>query len=76
MSADDGESWNFDQPMTIRSDLPNRDLGYPSVALRSDGSLFIVYYAQDSQGVTGIHASIFWPDEDADRKQGSSHGQR
>jgi hypothetical protein len=60
----------------IRSDLPNRDLGYPSVAQRSDGSLFIAYYAQDSEGVTGIHASIYWPDGKTGRKQELSHGER
>jgi hypothetical protein len=76
VSADEGDSWNFDQPVMIRSDLPNRDLGYPSVAQRSDGSLFIAYYAQDREGVTGIHASIYWPDGKIGRKQELSHGER
>lgn len=75
ISEDEGRSWNFDAPVAIRSDLPNRDLGYPSVAQRSDGSLFIAYYAQDSQGVTGIHASIVWPDAKAGRERGATDGQ-
>ena len=73
LSEDEGGSWSADRPLFIRSDLPNRDLGYPTVALRSDGSLFVAYYAQDSDGVTGIHASVLpsgW-----DRDQGARHGQ-
>lgn len=70
ISRDEGRTWNSDDPVAVRSDLPNRDLGYPSVALRSDGSLFIVYYAQDGAGTTGIHASVLRPDEDVLRQGG------
>ena len=44
--------------LPVRDDLPNRDLGYPSMAARSDGSLYVVYSAQDRDQVTGIHASV------------------
>jgi BNR repeat-like domain len=65
LSEDGGESWRATRPVFVRSGLPNRDLGYPSLALRSDGSLFVAYYAQDGNGVTGIHASVLpagWAD--------------
>ena len=29
-----GDSWNAARPIFVRSDLPNRDLGYPTLALR------------------------------------------
>lgn len=54
LSEDDGESWNA--PTFVTTGLPNRDLGYPSAALRANGNLYVVWYAQDSDGVTGIHA--------------------
>jgi len=44
----------------LRDDLPNGDLGYPSSVLRSDGSVYTVYYGQDKDGVTGILASVYW----------------
>ncbi|TPK72170.1 exo-alpha-sialidase [Mesorhizobium sp. B2-4-15] len=75
MSNDQGNSWNPARSHAVRSGLPNRDLGYPSLALREDGSLFIVYYAQDSEGVTGIHASVLVPDAEGWRQEGPSHGQ-
>jgi hypothetical protein len=74
LSEDGGRSWSADRSLFIRADLPNRDLGYPTAALRSDGSLFVAYYAQDGDGVTGIHASVLpsgW-----DRERGAPDGQR
>ena len=49
-----GES---DRTITIREDLPQQGfLGYPcTVAVGAE--LLTVYYAQDSDGVTGIWAS-------------------
>jgi len=35
-----------------------QDLGYPTGALRRDGSLYVAYYAQDSDGVTKIMADV------------------
>jgi hypothetical protein len=58
VSTDRGATWRGDVPFAVRSDLPNRDLGYPSAALRRDGSLFVAYYAQTEDGITGIHASV------------------
>lgn len=75
LSNDDGRSWNCHEPLAVRSNLPNRDLGYPSVAQRANGSLFIAYYAQDSEGVTGIHASVVGPDAIGRCEKERSHGQ-
>ena len=69
-STDGGASWSAERPVFVRSGLPNRDLGYPSLALRSDGSLFVAYYAQDAENVTGIHASVLpagWADGGIER---------
>jgi hypothetical protein len=57
-SRDGGMTWDTRAPFCVRDDLPNRDLGYPSMAARSDGSLYVAYYAQDREHVTGIHASV------------------
>jgi hypothetical protein len=73
LSEDGGLSWSADRPLFIRTDLPNRDLGYPTAALRSDGSLFVAYYAQDGDGVTGIHANVLPAGWNHD--QGAHHGQ-
>ncbi len=76
LSDDGGRSWSSEHPFDVRSDLPNRDLGYPTVALRADGSLYVAYYAQDRDGITGIHASVVEPGA-WDRREGRpSHGQR
>jgi hypothetical protein len=58
LSEDGGMNWRLDKPLPIRMNLPNRDLGYPTSVLRSDGSLFTAYYYRDQFGVTGIHATI------------------
>ena len=50
--SDDGERWG--PPIALIDDLPNKDLGYPAMAQRENGDLFVVYYAQDRDGVTGI----------------------
>ena len=54
-SDDSGMTWGK-RPIHLVADFPNKDLGYPTAALRSDGSLFVVYYGQDVEGTTGIHA--------------------
>ncbi|MEZ5934551.1 MAG: sialidase family protein [Alphaproteobacteria bacterium] len=45
--------------ITIRDDLPNRDLGYPCTLEAADGSLVTFYYAQDQDGVTAIMSSRY-----------------
>lgn len=58
VSHDRGGSWNGDPPLKVRTGLPNRDLGYPTAALRNDGDLFVAYYEQSANGITGIHATV------------------
>lgn len=55
LSSDGGESWGS-APLPLVDDLPTKDLGYPTAALRRNGDLHVIYYAQDTAGVTGIHA--------------------
>lgn len=52
--SEDGEGFDPD-PCVLVDDLPSKDLGYPTAALRTDGNLVVVYYAQDRDGLTGIH---------------------
>ena len=58
LSRDEGMTWDCNAPVIVRDDLPNKDLGYPTGALRRDGSLYVAYYAQDSDGVTKIMADV------------------
>jgi BNR repeat-like domain len=58
LSADQGETWDLENPIWVRRGMPNKDLGYPSAALRRDGSLYVAYYGQDSRGVTQIMADV------------------
>jgi len=62
ISLDSGVSWDLEHVFLLRDDLPNGDLGYPCSVLRSDGSVYTVYYGQDQDGVTGILASVYWLD--------------
>lgn len=74
LSEDGGETWPSDRPIVVRAGFPNRDLGYPTLALCGDGSLFIAYYGRDPSGVTGIHASVLKPEVLAKLPHGSIHG--
>jgi hypothetical protein len=55
-SQDRGVTWEVDRPSVLVDDLPGRDLGYPSAALRANGELVAIYYGRDGSGVTGIDA--------------------
>lgn len=59
LSLDNGQTWNVEETLILRDDLPNGDLGYPSSVLGVDGSILTVYYGQDSEGVTCILASRY-----------------
>lgn len=56
-SADGGETWETETPVTVRDKLPNKDLGYATGILVEDDDLFAIYYGQDRHGVTGIEAT-------------------
>ena len=57
LSEDGGRTWEIDQEIVIRDDLPNSDLGYPVTIEYAPGQLFICYYGQDFDGVTCIQGS-------------------
>jgi hypothetical protein len=54
LSYDAGETWDIERTICVCGGFPNKDLGYPCTLLDKDGSLFTVYYGQDSGGVTCI----------------------
>ena len=55
LSADGGRSWS--EPWMIRDDLPDIDLGYPTLAQRENGDLVVVYYGRDEAGITGLQST-------------------
>jgi hypothetical protein len=57
VSEDEGESWS--EEIVIRDDLPNRNLGYPSVIEYEPGKLFTAYYGEDADGMTCIQGTYF-----------------
>jgi hypothetical protein len=75
LSEDGGRSWDVHDPDTVCTGLPNRDLGYPTVAARSDGTLFVAWYAQETDGVTGIHSNLIAPRNRPRRRTGAADGQ-
>jgi hypothetical protein len=58
LSEDEDAHWDLEHPIWVRKDLPNKDLGYPTAALRRDGTLYVAYYAQDTDGITKIMADV------------------
>lgn len=60
-SRDGGRGFDLDHPTVVRDGLPSKDLGYPTAALRRDGSMFVAYYYRDAAGVTGVHATTVTP---------------
>ncbi len=59
LSEDGGRSWEYDQELIIRDDLPNRNLGYPVSIEYQPGKIFTIYYGEDSEGLTSIQGS-YW----------------
>ena len=57
VSEDDGATWGPE--IVIRHDLPNENLGYPSVIEYAPGRLFTVYYGEDSDGTTCLQGTYF-----------------
>ena len=54
LSADGGRTWLLEREIVLRDDLPNRDLGYPTIVEYEPGKLFTIYYGQDDGGVTYV----------------------
>lgn len=57
VSDDDGRTWGHE--LTLRDDLRNDNLGYPSVLEYRPGRLFTVYYGEDSDGATCLLGTYF-----------------
>ena len=57
VSDDEGQTWS--QEFVLRDDLPNGNLGYPSVIEYAPGCLFTTYYGEDAEGVTCIQGTYF-----------------
>ena len=57
VSEDEGETWGGE--VVLRDDLPNGNLGYPSVIEYAPGQLFTAYYGEDAGGVTCIQGTYF-----------------
>jgi hypothetical protein len=53
-SHDRGASWDLKNPVVVRDDRANRDLGYPTGVLGGNHDLNVFCYGQDSRGITGI----------------------
>lgn len=48
LSADGGETWDYDNEIVLRDDAPNGDLGYPASVECGDGTILTVYYQKES----------------------------
>jgi hypothetical protein len=59
LSEDGGRTWRYDDERVVRDDLRNGNCGYPTAVQDPDGSVFVVYYAEDAAGVTHILGSRF-----------------
>lgn len=57
MGEDERETWS--EEVVLRDDLPNGNLGYPSVIEYSMGHFFTAYYGEDAEGVTCIQGTYF-----------------
>lgn len=57
VSEDEGETWS--KEIVLRDDLPNKNLGYPSVIEYAPGQFFTAYYGEDAEGVTCIQGTYF-----------------
>lgn len=61
ITRDNGETWS--DPITLRDDGADRDIGYPRATLRADGKIVATYYFNDkSRRERYIAATIWDPD--------------
>ena len=60
ISDDEGDSWNIEEEIVVRDDLPNANLGYPTAVVLGDGSVFSVYWGEQA-GVTCLLGTWFSP---------------
>lgn len=63
ISTDNGKTWNKANPITLASDAPNVDCGYPSSVQLPDGSILTIYYQVDDPKNTPASAKakvVIW----------------
>jgi hypothetical protein len=58
LSEDQGVTWS--EPIALRSDAGNRDIGYPRTVQRDDGVLVTVYYYNDAPASERYIAATLW----------------
>jgi len=62
LSTDEGRSWG--NPVILRDDAPNRDLGYATSAECADGTIVTIYYQVEKEGAPpSLMASRLSPGE-------------
>ena len=59
VSEDEGETWQLDRELVIRSDGQHTDLGYPASVQLQDDRILTVYYFHDDDGIRYIGGSIY-----------------
>ena len=57
LSADAGRTWEIEDEIVVRDDLPNGDLGYPTAIEYDPKRVFVCYYCRDPAGITGIEGT-------------------
>lgn len=60
-SSDEGRTWDTDNPVILRDDGPDRDVGYPSTLQLQDGRLLTVYYWHGADGIRHLQRTIWDP---------------
>jgi hypothetical protein len=58
LSEDNGLTWSND--IILRDDAGNRDIGYPRITQRDDGTVVAVYYYNDSPDTERYIAATLW----------------
>ena len=59
VSEDEGETWQLDRELVIRSDGQHTDLGYPASVQLQDDRILTVYYFHDDDGIRYIGGGIY-----------------
>lgn len=57
LSEDNGKTWQTDEEILIRNNLPNGNLGYPTTIEYAPGQLYVCYYGQEPDGTTCIQGT-------------------
>lgn len=60
-SEDEGRTWSVDNPVILRDDGPDWDVGYPSTVQLKDGKLLTVYYWHGDDGIRHLQRTIWDP---------------